>query len=169
MDFNRCNRRNLGFILPSRAALRTFLKPILFSMDPELVHEMAIATLKTLSRLPWLLDLVPRPGDHRLGKELFGIRFPNPIGLAAGFDKNGHGASGLGGIGIRLHRDRNYHRARSDRESAPADFPNSRDGSLDQSTWDSTTKEPKKSACVSNNSDFHPLAENSGRHQYRKN
>jgi len=58
-------------------------------MDPELVHEMAIATLRTLSRFPWLLDLMPRPGDHRLGKELFGIRFPNPIGLAAGFDKNG--------------------------------------------------------------------------------
>ena len=88
MDFNRCNRRNLGFILPVPLYER-FLKPILFSMDPELVHEMAIATLKTLSRLPWLLDLVPRPGDPRLGKELFGIRFPNPIGLAAGFDKNG--------------------------------------------------------------------------------
>jgi dihydroorotate dehydrogenase len=65
------------------------LKPILFSMDPELVHEMAIAALKTLSRFPWLLDLVPRPGDQRLSKKLFGIRFPNPIGLAAGFDKNG--------------------------------------------------------------------------------
>jgi dihydroorotate dehydrogenase len=66
-----------------------FLKPILFSMDPELAHKMAIATLETLSRLPWLLDAVPRPGDQRLNRELFGIRFPNPIGLAAGFDKNG--------------------------------------------------------------------------------
>ena len=65
------------------------LKPILFSIDPELVHEMAIATLKTLSRLPWLLDAMPRPGDKRLSREVFGIRFPNPIGLAAGFDKNG--------------------------------------------------------------------------------
>jgi dihydroorotate dehydrogenase len=65
------------------------LKPILFSIDPELVHEMAIATLKTLSRLPWLLDAVPRPGDESLSREVFGIQFPNPIGLAAGFDKNG--------------------------------------------------------------------------------
>jgi dihydroorotate dehydrogenase len=64
------------------------LKPILFSIDPELVHEMAIATLKTLSRLPWLLDAVPRPGDESLSREVFGIRFPSPIGLAAGFDKN---------------------------------------------------------------------------------
>src|SRR5580704_3234701 len=50
---------------------------------------MAIATLKTLSRLPWLLDAVPRPGDESLSREVFGIQFPNPIGLAAGFDKNG--------------------------------------------------------------------------------
>jgi dihydroorotate dehydrogenase len=58
-------------------------------MDPELVHQMAIATLETLSRIPWLLDFVHRPGDQKLSRELFGIRFPNPIGLAAGFDKNG--------------------------------------------------------------------------------
>jgi dihydroorotate dehydrogenase len=66
-----------------------FLKPILFAMDPEQVHEWAIATLETLSRLPWLLDRIPRPGDQRLNREVFGVRFPNPIGLAAGFDKNG--------------------------------------------------------------------------------
>src|SRR5580704_17159979 len=58
-------------------------------MDPELVHEMAIATLETLSRIPWLLDFVPRPVEQKLSRDLFGLRFPNPIGLAAGFDKNG--------------------------------------------------------------------------------
>jgi dihydroorotate dehydrogenase len=60
-------------------------------MDPELVHEVAIAMLKTFSRLPWLLDVLTRSGDgdQRLNRELFGLRFPNPIGLAAGFDKNG--------------------------------------------------------------------------------
>ncbi len=58
-------------------------------MDPETVHEMVIAALSTLSRFPWLLELLPRAGDHRLRKEIFGIRFPNPVGLAAGFDKNG--------------------------------------------------------------------------------
>jgi dihydroorotate dehydrogenase len=66
-----------------------FLKPILFTMDPELVHEMAIATLETLSRISWLLDFVPRPVEQKLSRDLFGLRFPNPIGLAAGFDKNG--------------------------------------------------------------------------------
>ena len=57
-------------------------------MDPEQVHEMAIGVLETLSQLRWLLDIFPRPSDQRLNREVFGVRFPNPIGLAAGFDKN---------------------------------------------------------------------------------
>jgi dihydroorotate dehydrogenase len=76
-------------LIPAVPIYERFLKPIFFSMDPELVHEMAIATLEMLSRLPWILDMVPRPSDQRLHRELFGLRFPNPIGLAAGFDKNG--------------------------------------------------------------------------------
>jgi dihydroorotate dehydrogenase len=66
-----------------------FLKPTLFSIDPELAHELAIATLAKLSRLRWLLDTVGRPGHEGPGKEVFGLHFPNPVGLAAGFDKNG--------------------------------------------------------------------------------
>jgi dihydroorotate dehydrogenase len=65
------------------------LKPILFLMDPELVHEMAIAALERLSRFPRLLNLSSRPRDQKLSRNVFGIHFPNPIGLAAGFDKNG--------------------------------------------------------------------------------
>jgi dihydroorotate dehydrogenase len=65
------------------------LKPILFSLDPERVHELAIGALKTLSRVPWLLDLLPRSDDKSIQREVFGLRFPNPVGLAAGFDKNG--------------------------------------------------------------------------------
>jgi dihydroorotate dehydrogenase len=66
-----------------------FAKPVLFSMDPERAHHLALATLETMSRFPWLLNLIPRVSDQRLVREVFGIRFPNPIGLAAGFDKNG--------------------------------------------------------------------------------
>ena len=58
-------------------------------MDPERAHDLALATLETMSRFPWLLNLIPRVSDQRLVREVFGIRFPNPIGLAAGFDKNG--------------------------------------------------------------------------------
>jgi dihydroorotate dehydrogenase len=71
------------------SAYERFLKPILFSIDAELVHEMAIATLAKLSRIRWLLAVLRQPGDERPGKEVFGLHFPNPVGLAAGFDKNG--------------------------------------------------------------------------------
>jgi dihydroorotate dehydrogenase len=67
----------------------TVLRPVLFSMDPEKVHEIAISTLKMVSGQSWLLELIRRDTGQMPGKDLFGIRFPNPIGLAAGFDKNG--------------------------------------------------------------------------------
>jgi dihydroorotate dehydrogenase len=66
-----------------------FIKPMLFSMDPERVHHLALLSLKTACRVPWMLNLIPRLCDQRSVTEVFGIRFPNPIGLAAGFDKNG--------------------------------------------------------------------------------
>jgi len=59
------------------------VRPALFRFDPERIHHVAIAGLRALAYLPWH----PHP-DPRLAREVFGIRFPNPIGLAAGFDKN---------------------------------------------------------------------------------
>jgi len=59
------------------------LRPALFRVDPERIHHIAMAGLGVLSAVPWH----PRP-DPRLAREVFGVRFPNPIGLAAGFDKN---------------------------------------------------------------------------------
>src|SRR6516165_1788862 len=67
----------------------SFLKPLLFRMDPEDAHHLAIAVLGTISRSPWLLQILRRPSAKRLQKEVFGLHFSNPIGLAAGFDKNG--------------------------------------------------------------------------------
>ena len=62
---------------------RKLVRPVLFGFDPEHIHHFAMTALRGLSYLPWH----PRP-DPRLAREVFGIRFPNPIGLAAGFDKN---------------------------------------------------------------------------------
>jgi len=67
-------------------AYRTLLRPLLFSMDPETVHHLAMWGLEKFG--PALRPLAPRP-DPRLGRTLFGVHFPNPVGLAAGFDKNG--------------------------------------------------------------------------------
>jgi dihydroorotate dehydrogenase len=64
------------------------LRPLLFLLDPEAVHHLAMGSLRELSRVPFLLRLLARPAARRLERKVFGIRFPNPIGLAAGFDKN---------------------------------------------------------------------------------
>jgi len=58
------------------------LRPALFALDPERAHNVTLAALRT--------GLVPSPGSPvaGLGVDLWGLRFPNPVGLAAGFDKN---------------------------------------------------------------------------------
>jgi dihydroorotate dehydrogenase len=58
-------------------------------MDPENAHHLAIATLATISRYPSILRVLHGPDSRKLEREVFGLHFPNPIGLAAGFDKNG--------------------------------------------------------------------------------
>jgi dihydroorotate dehydrogenase len=66
--------------------LDTFARPVLFRLDPEDAHEWAIRALKVLQTLP---RLPAPPDDQRLAVSGFGLDFPNPLGLAAGFDKNG--------------------------------------------------------------------------------
>jgi dihydroorotate dehydrogenase len=60
-----------------------FVRPALFRIDPEDIHHLAMASLRLLAVMPWLQE-----PDPRLAREVFGLRFPNPVGLAAGFDKN---------------------------------------------------------------------------------
>lgn len=65
------------------------LRPLLFLLDPEAVHHLAMGSLQELSRVPFLLRLLASPAARNLERKVFGLRFPNPVGLAAGFDKNG--------------------------------------------------------------------------------
>ncbi len=62
------------------------LRPLFFRLDAEIVHELAIASLSLLEAMPGI-DAAPTT-SARLQSELWGLRFPNPVGLAAGFDKN---------------------------------------------------------------------------------
>ena len=62
-----------------------FLRPFLFSVDPERAHHLAIEALKLLQTAP---ALPPPPSDSRLSQNVWGLHFPNPVGLAAGYDKN---------------------------------------------------------------------------------
>src|ERR1700750_2406365 len=59
-----------------------FARPLLRAMDPEDAHGLGLRALK-LAPLPR-----PVPDDPRLAVRAFGLTFPNPVGLAAGFDKH---------------------------------------------------------------------------------
>ena len=70
---------------------KKFIKPILFLFDPELVHHMVFAFIKIVSKIPGIaifLNALYSLKDNSLERKLFGLTFPNPVGLAAGFDKD---------------------------------------------------------------------------------
>ena len=73
------------------------LRPLLFCIDAEKVHHLAMAALAGSGRLLAPLALPP---DPRLAREVFGVKFPNPVGLAAGFDKNAVALPAWAGLGF---------------------------------------------------------------------
>jgi len=66
------------------------LKPLLFHLPPETVHDLVVSLLEAGQRDPVLGSLARRfaVDDPRLYTTAFGCHFPNPVGVAAGFDKN---------------------------------------------------------------------------------
>jgi dihydroorotate dehydrogenase len=79
------------------------LKPWLFNMDAERVHEEASGLMALAANIPGargVLSLLTGPGGDNLEKTVFGVQFPNPVGLAAGFDKDGKLISILPGLGF---------------------------------------------------------------------
>lgn len=67
------------------------IRPILFSISPERVHHLVFKFLKISFKIPFVSKLVSSyfcTHDSRLQRRVFGIQFPNPVGLAAGFDKD---------------------------------------------------------------------------------
>jgi dihydroorotate dehydrogenase len=73
----------------SDALYQHLARPILFSLSPEAAHNFAIRNLRAASSLPAVLRLLERFKPPAKPKTVFGLTFPNPVGLAAGFDKNG--------------------------------------------------------------------------------
>ncbi|MEP1095507.1 MAG: quinone-dependent dihydroorotate dehydrogenase [Cyclobacteriaceae bacterium] len=66
-------------------------KPILFLLSPEQAHHFTTRMLRLALRIPFVRGLINLSFNYehpKLKKELFGLEFKNPVGLAAGFDKN---------------------------------------------------------------------------------
>ena len=70
---------------------RSIIRPLLFLISPEKVHNLIVILIKALSLIPFIPSLLRTiffSEKSVIEKELFGIKFKNPVGLAAGFDKN---------------------------------------------------------------------------------
>tara|TARA_R110002073_G_scaffold128999_6_gene275281 strand:- start:46349 stop:47362 length:1014 start_codon:yes stop_codon:yes gene_type:complete len=70
---------------------KLIIRPILFLFDPEKVHYFTFSLIRTLSKIPLFPSIfrgLYKVNDQRLERKLFGLTFKNPVGLAAGFDKD---------------------------------------------------------------------------------
>ena len=81
---------------------KLFIKPFLFLLSPESAHHFTVKSLKIVLAIPIigsLFRMYCRSNDERLRRSFLGLDFANPVGLAAGFDKDGkyfHAMSALG-------------------------------------------------------------------------
>lgn len=79
------------------------LRRALFLVAPERIHTWVFAVLRAATYFSWPRRALNRwlgPRDPILGSTVFGVRFPGPLGLAAGFDKNGSGLHTWGALGF---------------------------------------------------------------------
>ena len=70
---------------------KLIIRPILFLFDPERVHHFTFWFIKQINRIPGVSTIIKYSYSYsrpELVRNLFGIRFENPVGLAAGFDKD---------------------------------------------------------------------------------
>tara|TARA_B100001540_G_C15785409_1_gene633013 strand:- start:626 stop:1663 length:1038 start_codon:yes stop_codon:yes gene_type:complete len=82
---------------------KTIIKPFLFSQDPEKVHHKVFNMIKLISSIPGVSSvnrLLFQVKNKQLEREVFGLRFINPVGLAAGFDKDALLFNELGDFGF---------------------------------------------------------------------
>jgi dihydroorotate dehydrogenase len=81
----------------------SLLKPLLFRQDPEAIHDWVMGWLAWSGQRPAVVGLISALWglrDRRLEVECFGLKFPNPIGLAAGLDKNAKAVPVWGALGF---------------------------------------------------------------------
>jgi dihydroorotate dehydrogenase len=79
------------------------LRPLFFLLSPETAHHVAMTVFRVLCSIPFIRSLIRSSFTVRhpgLEKNVLGLRFPNPVGLGAGFDKNAHYLRELEALGF---------------------------------------------------------------------
>jgi dihydroorotate dehydrogenase len=93
----------LFFVSMLSQIYRYGVRPWLFALDPEMAHRLAIATCQKVSESRLLQTTVRSLCQYQhscLTQNLWGIQFPNPVGLAAGFDKDAVGVGAWSSFGF---------------------------------------------------------------------
>ncbi len=78
-----------------------FLRPLLFKLQPETAHHLTLQMLRLAGIVPpsrWFMQALFTPPQKPV--EVFGLKFKNPVGLAAGYDKDGVAIPGLAALGF---------------------------------------------------------------------
>lgn len=78
-------------------SLYPLIRPLIFTLDAELAHRATIAVMKLRSHAPFVAEAPPTPS---LAVRVAGLDFPNPVGLAAGFDKDAEVPAPMLGLGF---------------------------------------------------------------------
>lgn len=71
---------------------KSLIRPLFFTVDPEKIHHFTFKMVKLLNGIPGVSAIIRslyEVKDKSLARKVFGLEFPNPVGLAAGFDKDG--------------------------------------------------------------------------------
>ena len=76
----------------------SLVRPLLFALEAETAHHVTLETIRKLDRLGLVPAATPAPAQCE--RSIMGIRFPNPVGLAAGLDKNGEYIDALARLGF---------------------------------------------------------------------
>lgn len=82
---------------------KSLIRPMLFRFDPEKVHHFTFSSIRFLNNVPGMpsvLKSVYEISDPKLEREVFGLKFKNPVGLAAGLDKDAKLYKQLAGLGF---------------------------------------------------------------------
>lgn len=82
---------------------KTFIRPLLFNFQPENAHNITFSMLKIGQHIPFVPTILRALFQYKhpkLERKLFGIKFPNPVGLAAGLDKDAEAFDMFGYMGF---------------------------------------------------------------------